>query len=163
MPSAEPLNKMGNGRTFALKANRDRNRPFTKLKRPELECALAAYDSVAAASTEIRARHDLAPVPDTESIAAGRSRLRGMAKAKRRKARAKKAAPSLAAIPTTPDAIRAELDAVRQREAALLAMLGEHVDTAPAKVPTLPIRRVGTPSPNGHPDVAPSGLAGLIR
>lgn len=58
-----------------LKANRDRNRPLSKMPRAQLMQALEARDRIAAISTEIRERHGLPPVSEGETCQGARRRL----------------------------------------------------------------------------------------
>lgn len=60
---------------FQLKANRDRNRPADKMPAEQLRAALAAHDRIMAVSTEIRARHGLEALPESDAVSSWRVRL----------------------------------------------------------------------------------------
>lgn len=152
-------NKMGSGRAMS-KAFRDRNRPYDKMTRSQLETALASRDRIAAISAEIRARHGLPPVPEGPTITAARARLAGMGKPRRKPTPKPAAKPTPAEIPTRPAEIVAELEILRERERELMAALekAEGIsDRDPLRLASLRGRR------GDHPQVAPGGLAGLLR
>jgi len=60
---------------FILKENRDRNRPVMKAGRERVEAAIAAHDRIQAISDEIRTRHGLEPVAESEIVQSWRLRL----------------------------------------------------------------------------------------
>jgi len=98
--------------SWQLKANRDRNKPMTKMNADQLRAALAAHDRIQAISDEIRARHGLQPVPENTIRQAARARLAMLeAKAAAKPTRAK-------AGPTLTAEQRLEAIAARRRKLA---------------------------------------------
>lgn len=110
------------GPEFTTKAMRDRNRPILKQSKASIWAALAAHDRIQAVSDEIRARHGLKPVPESDMVKRWVAKVSGSKKAPRTLA---ERASALAASRVKLERERAKVDRELAEIAAAVKGTGE--------------------------------------